>query len=658
VAVELLVPETKTEPAGPRKFLLTCGHVVRENATIGDAPLLKGWGNAHGEILCYQHGTGYTPSHATRRSGEHHYGCLAVVHEFSPYGVAEVPVAKRMDSNDWALLAVQDEDFQKMPVVPFWEALREGDTHCALGFPGGPGLLKSIKWGSLACMPSAGFQQTRKSPPGMLLLDGPDESRPGMSGCGYFSEQTGAFIGLHRASADTLKAVFAIPSVEIALHLKERHGVKLAKGEFPTAHNPVAATAEVRAHATVEPTTSADVDALGEILASVELKDFDRLIVAAHKVAIRPDSFSRAGVVAPPTLAECLYDLQSRALHALLLFVEFCIRRLLQARLDAKALIDWRDAYARRVHPAPKDREGARQAVRKKADELSRDLDREERRKWRAQVVVKPVMGSIRGKEKYELRYALREEEDLSPVRASKTSALKGSLLELKARFAEFFENIRKKAREGQGTIELVEAIVPVEVLFAGSDRWEILDGGMKRPVSRCFGTFLRSYERGYPDAVRTHEQSFDGARDLQRDKWPDSIACGCESWSCVEAADKLCDGLFETWRETQTKAVAALTLTVPAGALNDEHRVAERLIAAGIPVAIWLTGHGGGGAEAMLKLMERLKGQVADLPRCVFGWKDRDNKEHQCTGISLLWDNYDDPLPDLISEPYDTPDT
>jgi hypothetical protein len=237
VAVELLLHQSNQEVPTARKFLLTCGHVVREFAPKEETPPgkepppLQGWGKARDEIRCYRHGSGYTPTHLLKEGSDSYHGFAAHVHELSRHGLDAVPAKERIDFNDWVLLVVEDERFQAQPAVPLWGTVQDDEERLsALGFPGGAGVREAITASGLECTRSEGFRR-RGGPAGVLSLNGPDKTLPGMSGCGYFSEKTGAFAGLHRAVDKPRKIFYAVPSVEIAEHL-ERLGVK------PASHNP------------------------------------------------------------------------------------------------------------------------------------------------------------------------------------------------------------------------------------------------------------------------------------------------------------------------------------------------------------------------------------------------------------------------------------
>jgi hypothetical protein len=98
-----------------------------------------------------------------------------------------------------------------------------------VGFPGGAGLLAhkntSHFWemGDLVESADPGsFQQKRTPDAGMLKLDGPDETRPGMSGGGIF-DANDCFVGLHRSATDAAMVRGAISSDQIKTWLAPRH---------------------------------------------------------------------------------------------------------------------------------------------------------------------------------------------------------------------------------------------------------------------------------------------------------------------------------------------------------------------------------------------------------------------------------------------------
>ena len=210
VVVEIEQLDKNREPFDSRKirkYLLTCAHVVRQSATDG----AMGWGAMLEEIHCWQPGLGYSRTYPnSRRSGKQPGVAEARVSDLSPCGAMlnDVPCELRSPNNDWVFLDIQDPDFQTVPSVRQWSTVAPGVYLKIIGFPGGAGRPtdrgRGHFWDTTAIVQSVTsefFRQTRTPEHGLLKLDGPDETRPGMSGGGVFDAQ-GRFVGIHRSSTD------------------------------------------------------------------------------------------------------------------------------------------------------------------------------------------------------------------------------------------------------------------------------------------------------------------------------------------------------------------------------------------------------------------------------------------------------------------------
>lgn len=204
-----------------KKYLLTCGHVVRQDTSGG----CRGWGSLLNEIICWQPGKGYSRTYPNqRKSGIHPGAWKARVSEFSPYGeiLGEIPEDMRTPQNDWVLLEIDDPLFQAMPAVKQWGAVVDKISFLnIIGFPGGAGLHNQHQNGHfwdtndlIESTTSQYFQQNRMPEAGMLKLTGPDETRPGMSGGGTFD--TGYFfVGIHRSATDAALVRSSISAIYI-----------------------------------------------------------------------------------------------------------------------------------------------------------------------------------------------------------------------------------------------------------------------------------------------------------------------------------------------------------------------------------------------------------------------------------------------------------
>src|SRR5271165_2617849 len=246
VAVEL---ETQI-PDGTwvaRKYLLTCGHVVRK-ATAKNA---DGWGPRLMEVCCFRTGTNYLRTiERERRSNVHQGAYLADVHPFSPYSTLineSVPELERLAPNDWVLLDVKDRGFQLLPAVRVWAVGRPGMKLGLVGYPGGAGTARNPVWKDFQAFvmsPSPREFTLEQTDFGTLTLSGA-ETREGMSGGGYFSVADGALLGIHRSSRDEALARYGISIEHIRDELEKKRmrpvpRAAAPKGQaHPLSHNRV-----------------------------------------------------------------------------------------------------------------------------------------------------------------------------------------------------------------------------------------------------------------------------------------------------------------------------------------------------------------------------------------------------------------------------------
>ena len=202
---------TRHDPPQLRKYLLTCGHVVRKATTDGKNHM--GWGPKLLEIYCFQPGRAYWRTLQNDRPSGSHRGARRAVHKFSPHAQVEgnVPEIERLPQNDWVLLDVEDPSFQFLPAAKLsgdQEELRFG----IIGFPGGAMPPGGAAWEDSHVVEGAGpvaYTGERQGAPGMLTLTG-DSTKPGMSGGGAFTVTEGVLTGLHRGSLDAAAAGYAI----------------------------------------------------------------------------------------------------------------------------------------------------------------------------------------------------------------------------------------------------------------------------------------------------------------------------------------------------------------------------------------------------------------------------------------------------------------
>lgn len=209
------------EPSRTRKYLLTCGHVLRGKATAGEKR--TGWGPLVTEICCFWPNSAYLPTReGQRRSGVFEGAFLANVHEYSPHYdfPDEVPEPDRKGFNDWVLLDVQDDAFQvDAPAAKLRLNEEHGTGVHIAGYPGG-----AAHWKIQTKVQSGEFaftQQRESNQAGMLMFDG-IESKEGMSGGGVFSSTSKGLLGLHRASQDEFLARYAVSIEHILSELRKK----------------------------------------------------------------------------------------------------------------------------------------------------------------------------------------------------------------------------------------------------------------------------------------------------------------------------------------------------------------------------------------------------------------------------------------------------
>jgi len=224
-----------------RKYLLTCGHVVRGMATNGNRK--AGWGALLEEILCWQPDLGYSRTRKDRRLSGEYAGSRLLASVFEKWSPCEglkgdVPENLRIPQNDWALLDVESPRFQAMPAVRLWGTVNKQSVLHIVGYPGGAGDPETSDdaWDDGTTVESAVsklFRQVRQPEPGMLKVEGPDETRPGMSGGGIF-DAGNAFVGVHRSATDSTMVRGAISADYIRDWLLSRHlGVVLQQAGQP-----------------------------------------------------------------------------------------------------------------------------------------------------------------------------------------------------------------------------------------------------------------------------------------------------------------------------------------------------------------------------------------------------------------------------------------
>lgn len=236
VVVEIEHKDEQNGKSEVKKYLLTCAHVVRARDHKGR----PGLGGLFGEILCFKPGQGYVRTIAGRRKSLETHGCMiARVSPLSPCeGVTDaLPEDLHEPHHDWVLLDVQDPSFQAWPAVAcVWEERVRRKRLSIIGYPGGAGASKQAGeghyWDSgdlVESYASHGYSQGRSPGLGMIKPEGPDETRPGMSGGGVFT-RLGTLAGLHRAATDISMSRHSVSAQHIKSWLRSHRGARPVDG--------------------------------------------------------------------------------------------------------------------------------------------------------------------------------------------------------------------------------------------------------------------------------------------------------------------------------------------------------------------------------------------------------------------------------------------
>ncbi len=199
-----------------KRYLLTCGHVVREHAT---GPLLD-------EFLCWEPTRGYSRLDQRKRGEAAVVGAsLATVCPLSPCGAQQDAAPSTLPSDDWVLLEVKSDAFQAQSAVQRW-AEGEGEAPLTVvGYPGGAGVEGQQGWPNghiVVPRDSLEFRHARSAPaPGMYNYEGPEDTRAGMSGGGVF-DRMHRLVAIHRSATDAAMQRSAVSATHIRNWLLNR----------------------------------------------------------------------------------------------------------------------------------------------------------------------------------------------------------------------------------------------------------------------------------------------------------------------------------------------------------------------------------------------------------------------------------------------------
>ncbi len=189
-----------------RKYLLTCGHLVRGSSQDN----VEGWGALLGEYLCWRPGGSYVAPEKfpDRRSGNCPGALVAkIAAQIRPTNPNDVPNPDRRASGDWVLLDVQDETFQDRRSVVDLASPEDEDRLTIIGYPSG--FRSWVADGAVESYVSRELSFEREADPGTIRVSGAYDTAPGVSGGGVF-DLAGKLVGIHRSTTLAQLALTAV----------------------------------------------------------------------------------------------------------------------------------------------------------------------------------------------------------------------------------------------------------------------------------------------------------------------------------------------------------------------------------------------------------------------------------------------------------------
>jgi hypothetical protein len=270
------------------------------------------------------------------------------------------------------------------------------------------------------------------------------------------------------------------------------------------------------------------------------------------------------------------------------------------------------------------------------------------------QVVVSPEFGYPPGDERYEIFVGLRPS---SARGADCFKTLPGSgTIRANELVANLWSIVRKAEASSKTADELrVEAVLPKELFPDGACHWKARWGSQDLQIAKRYAVALRSYERNY------FIEDYSGPRRLQRSKWKSlehGVTNGQVAW--CEGIVALAEQEMHSWSQEDTLALCALTLASEYRRRVDD--AIESLISAGIPLGVWFC-NPAPPANGWRNLIQR---RFLTLPRAAwlaaartFHQRADADRELGCTGLSVLWDDPQQPvlkLPDRAGAPLQAP--
>ena len=153
-------------------------------------------------------------------------------------------------ASDWVLLEIDDPSFYHQPAIRALgdEQPLKDKTLTVTGFPFGAGTIAERQeaeaqgrgkdypfWKDgrpVLAATAKSFRPADHAEPGMLDYEGPEETRPGMSGGGIFDDDR-AFVGIHRSNSDPTMRRGAVRAESIARFLRDTHRMEFSPGTTP-----------------------------------------------------------------------------------------------------------------------------------------------------------------------------------------------------------------------------------------------------------------------------------------------------------------------------------------------------------------------------------------------------------------------------------------
>ena len=225
-----------------RVCLLTCQHVLR----LEDTERRAGYGRTLSRVVVWQPDSAFDQRHLTDDQIKQRVGVfVARISPLKPLLPDEVPEERRNAGDDWALLEVDDSEFQDCRAVASVGSPGDSAVAAVIGYAGG-----SRGWrdgARVAPSPVANFTLGPSENDSLLRLTASDGStQHGMSGGGVFDAEAGKLLGLHRWRGNLRYDAISIETIVAYLRRQGREIVEegssaAVSGELETRVVPVLA---------------------------------------------------------------------------------------------------------------------------------------------------------------------------------------------------------------------------------------------------------------------------------------------------------------------------------------------------------------------------------------------------------------------------------